>query len=244
MKTILKKELQLFFLQPTLYIVSAFFITICSLFIWLFSSNYNIFNSGYASLNNFFEVAPWILLFIVPALSMQLFAQEEFSGTLDWLLVQPIKISSIVKGKLIALFVFVLFILLPTLFYVFTIYQLSVPKGAVDLAQIAVSYVGLFLISFAFCSIGLFSSSITNNQVIAYLVGLVLNFIFLFGFTSLSSYELLGSFDSFLQTLSFSYQYQSFLKGILDTRNLSFFVLITGLFYFLTVYNVKLKKLK
>ncbi len=244
MKTILKKELHIFFSQPTLYIVAVLFITICSLFLWIFSANHNVFNSGYASLNNFFEIAPWLLLFIVPALSMQLFAQEEFSGTLDWLFVQPISLNAIVKGKLFALFVFVVFLLLPTLFYVYTIYSLSVPEGSLDFGQLAVSYFGLLLLSFAFCSIGLFTSSLTNNQVIAYLIGLLLNFIFFFGLENAASFELLGILDSFLQSFSFNYQYSFFLKGILDTRNTFFFIMVIVLFYFLTVYSLKIKKIR
>jgi ABC-2 type transport system permease protein len=242
MKTILKKELHLFVSQPTIYIITALFITISSLFIWLFSANYNIYNSGYASLNNFFEIAPWLLLFIIPALSMQLLAQEEFSGTLDWLFVQPISIANIVQGKLLALFIFCLFILSPTLFYVYTIFNLSTPQGNLDFGQLSLSYLGLFLLSFAFSSIGLFASSFTKNQVTAYLVGLVLNFIFYFGFQNLASYQLLGSLDTVLQSFGFTYHYNFFLKGIFDTRNAMFFVLIICLFYFLTVYNLKSKK--
>lgn len=242
MLSIFKKELGVYFGSIGAYVVAIAFVLICSLFLWFFDNNFNVFNIGTASLNSFFVLAPWILMFLIPALTMRSIAEEEQNGTLVWLFSQPLSIRSIVLSKYAAILVLVIFSLLPTLVYIYTLYHISLPLGNLDTGTILSGYIGLLFLSLVFTSIGLFASSLVKNQVLAFVVGVFCCFFCFFGLENLASYNLMGNFDYVLQKIGFYQHYMSFTKGIVDTRDLGYFLFVTTLFLLLSVQLIKRKK--
>lgn len=242
MFSIFKKELWAYFGTLGAYIVSAAFLLICSLFLWFFDNDFNIFNVGLATLNNFFILAPWVLMFLLPALTMKSIAEEEQNGTLVWLFSQPLSVSSIVLGKYWAILILVLFSLLPTFIYVYTINYLSLPKGNIDSGIIVSGYIGLLFLSMTFASIGIFCSSLVKNQVLAFVTGVFFCFICFYGFENLASYNLLGNLDYTLQKIGFFQHYTSFTKGIVDTRDIGYFIFVIVVFLLLSIRIINSKK--
>lgn len=242
MFSIFKKELWAYFGTLGAYIVSAAFLLICSLFLWFFDNDFNVFNVGLATLNNFFILAPWVLMFLLPALTMKSIAEEEQNGTLVWLFSQPLSVSSIVLGKYWAILVLVLFSLLPTFTYVYTINNLSLPKGSIDSGIIVSGYIGLLFLSMTFASIGIFCSSLVKNQVLAFVTGVFFCFICFYGFENLASYNLLGNLDYTLQKIGFFQHYTSFTKGIVDTRDIGYFIFVIVGFLLLSIRIINSKK--
>src|SRR5690606_21452541 len=192
MLKILKKELANYFSGYMSYIVASAFVLICTLFLWFFDNEFNIFNIGTATLSSFFFIAPWILLFLIPALTMRTIAEEESSGTLQWLFTQPIKICGIVWGKYLPVVVVLLFALIPTLLFVYTLQQFIVDADQLDFGAIFCGYFGLFLFGIGFAAIGLFTSSLIINQVAAYVSAIFLCFVLFYALESLASYHFLG----------------------------------------------------
>lgn len=239
---IFKKELAQYFTGYMAYISASAFVLISALFLWFFDNEFNVFNMGTATLSSFFFVAPWILLFLIPALTMRSLAEEESSGTLQWLFTQPIKISGIVWGKFLPIIVVLLFALLPTLLFIYTLNQLVSEGQNLDYGVFTSAYIGLFLLGSSFAAIGLFTSSITKNQVTAYILAIVLCFAWFYAFESLASYNLLGTADYYVQKVGMFTHYQQLLKGIIDTRDLVYFVVIIGLFLSFTQMNLEKKK--
>lgn len=242
MFSIFKKELWAYFGTLGAYIVSAAFLLICSLFLWFFDNDFNVFNVGLATLNNFFILAPWVLMFLLPALTMKSIAEEEQNGTMVWLFSQPLSVSSIVLGKYWAILVLVLFSLLPTFTYVYTINNLSLPKGNIDSGIIVSGYIGLLFLSMTFASIGIFCSSLVKNQVLAFVTGVFFCFICFYGFENLASYNLLGNLDYTLQKIGFFQHYTSFTKGIVDTRDIGYFIFVIVVFLLLSIRIINSKK--
>ncbi|WP_303848694.1 ABC transporter permease subunit [Apibacter mensalis] len=242
MFSIFKKELWAYFGTLGAYIVSAAFLLICSLFLWFFDNDFNVFNVGLATLNNFFILAPWVLMFLLPALTMKSIAEEEQNGTLVWLFSQPLSVSSIVLGKYWAILILVLFSLLPTFTYVYTINNLSLPKGNIDSGIIVSGYIGLLFLSMTFASIGIFCSSLVKNQVLAFVTGVFFCFICFYGFENLASYNLLGNLDYTLQKIGFFQHYTSFTKGIVDTRDIGYFIFVIVGFLLLSIRIINSKK--
>lgn len=242
MFSIFKKELWAYFGTLGAYIVSAAFLLICSLFLWFFDNDINVFNVGLATLNNFFILAPWVLMFLLPALTMKSIAEEEQNGTLIWLFSQPLSVSSIVLGKYWAILILVLFSLLPTFTYVYTINNLSLPKGNIDSGIIVSGYIGLLFLSMTFASIGIFCSSLVKNQVLAFVTGVFFCFICFYGFENLASYNLLGNLDYTLQKIGFFQHYTSFTKGIVDTRDIGYFIFVIVGFLLLSIRIINSKK--
>ncbi len=242
MFSLFKKELWSYFGTLGAYIVAIAFVLICSLFLWFFDNDFNILNIGTASLNTFFVLAPWVLIFLIPALTMKSIAEEEQNGTLIWLFSQPVSILSIVMGKYLAVLVLVLFSLLSTGIYIYSIYMISMPQGNIDLGTVFSGYLGLLFLSMAFIAVGIFSSSLVKNQVLAFIIGVFLCFFCFFGFENLASYNLLGNLDYVLQKIGFYQHYISFTKGIVDTRDLGYFLFVIFLFLLLSVQLIKRKK--
>lgn len=242
MFSIFKKELWAYFGTLGAYIVSAAFLLICSLFLWFFDNDFNVFNVGLATLNNFFILAPWVLMFLLPALTMKSIAEEEQNGTLVWLFSQPLSVSSIVLGKYWAILILVLFSLLPTFTFVYTINNLSLPKGNIDSGIIVSGYIGLLFLSMTFASIGIFCSSLVKNQVLAFVTSVFFCFICFYGFENLASYNLLGNLDYTLQKIGFFQHYTSFTKGIVDTRDIGYFIFVIVGFLLLSIRIINSKK--
>ncbi len=224
------------------YVCASAFVLICTLFLWFFDNDFNIFNTGNASLSSFFFIAPWILLFLIPALTMRTLAEEESSSTLQWLFTQPLKISSIVWGKYLPVLVVLLFSMLFTFGFIKTLAFFVSDGQQLDYGVFFSGYLGLFLLGSSFAAIGIFTSSLTKNQVAAYIMAIFLCFGFYYAFESLASYNLLGSSDYYVRKMGMQMHYQQLLKGIIDTRDLIYFLLVIALFLVLTNINLQKKK--
>lgn len=206
--------------------IIAAFSFISALFLFFFENSFNILDIGSASLQSFFVLAPWLLMFIIPALSMRSLAEEQQSGTLLWLFSQPLKIADIVNGKFFSVWTIGILCLIPSLIYFYTVYTLGVPAGNIDMGMTMGSYFGLIVLIGGFSALGILASSFSSNQIMAYLIGVLLCFVMYFGIEQLASYKLLGSADFILQNLGFYQHFTSFTRGLIDTRDLFYFVLV------------------
>ena len=234
MIALLKKEINEFFSTITGYIVVVVFLLAIGLFMWVFPGQYNVLDSGYASLNTLFTLAPWIFLFLVPAVTMRMIADEKKSGTMELLLTRPITDLQIVVAKYFASLILVLLALLPTLIYFFSVYQLGNPPGNVDVGGTIGSYIGLFFLAAIYAAIGIFASSITSNQIIAFIIALLAGFIFYMGFDLLSGMWIFGNIDTFVMDLGINAHYRSMSRGVIDTRDIIYFISVILIFIFLT----------
>lgn len=234
MMTLLKKEINEFFSTITGYIVVVVFLLAIGLFMWVFPGQYNVLNSGYASLNTLFTLAPWIFLFLVPAVTMRMIADEKKTGTMELLLTRPISDLQIVVSKYLASLILVLLALVPTLIYLFSVYQLGNPPGNVDMGGTIGSYIGLFFLAAIYAAIGIFASSLTSNQIIAFIIALLIGFMFYMGFDLLSGMWIFGSIDTFIMDLGINAHYRSMSRGVIDTRDIVYFISVILVFIFLT----------
>jgi len=231
---LLKKEISSFFSSLTGYVVIVVFLLITGLFLWVFPGEFNILDSGYASLDPLFIIAPWVFLFLVPAVSMRLFADEKKTGTIEFLFTQPLTEMQIVLAKYFAGLVLVLFSLIPTLIYLFSVYQLGNPVGNVDVAAVAGSYIGLFFLAAIYVSIGVFSSSLTDNQIVAFLLAMFFSFFIYIGFELISSLSFFNSVSDIILNLGINEHYKSISRGVLDLRDIVYFVSVIAVFLYLT----------
>ena len=232
MLAVLKKELNSFFSTPIGYLVIALFLIINGLFLWVFDNQFNILNAGFADLNSFFYLAPWIFLFLIPAITMRTFSDEYNSGTIEILKTKPISNWEIILGKYFASLVLIIIALIPTFFYVFSISQLGSPKGDYDFGALLGSYFGLLFLAATYTAIGVFSSTLSKNQIVAFIIALFISFILFYGFEAMAS--LFGSLDYFIQRLGLNEHYKSISRGVIDTRDLLYFISITVFFLMLT----------
>lgn len=229
-----KKELLTFFSSLTGSLVIAVFLVLNGLFLWIIPGNLNILYGGYANLDGLFYLAPWLYLFLVPAITMRLFADEKKSGTIELLLTRPLTDWQVVGGKFLAGFSLVVLSLLPTFIYFYSVMQLAVPVGNVDTGAVWGSYIGLVLLAGAYVAIGLFTSAITENQIVAFVLGALVAFFFYSGFDALASVPVLDRIDSFLMQLGIDLHYQSVSRGVLDLRDMLYFVGLIAVFLGLT----------
>ena len=234
MYALFKKEISNFLNSLIGIMVIVIFLLITGLFLWVFQSDFNIMTFGYANLDSLFILAPWVFLFLVPAVTMRSFAEEKRTGTIEMLFTKPLSDWQIVCGKYLAGVALVILALIPTLIYYISVYRLSLPVGNVDSGGIWGSYVGLFFLSSAFVSIGLFSSSLTNNQILAFLLSVFLCGFIYIGFDMIYSMALFGSVDLFIQQLGMSSHYSSLSRGVIDTRDILYFLSVIILFLSMT----------
>ena len=242
MIAIFKKELWSYFGNWSAWVILAAFSIIGALFLFFFDNNSNIFEIGTASLQSFFVLVPWILMFIIPALSMKTLAEEQQSGTLYWLFSQPLKVSDIVIGKYLSVWLIGALCLVPSLVYLYTVYVLGVPVGNIDMGATMGSYFGLVVLIGAFAAVGILASSLSSNQIMAYLLGVFLCFILYFGIEQLASYKLLGGADFVLQNLGFYQHFIAFTRGLIDSRDVFYFALVIVLCIYLAIHFVQKKK--
>lgn len=234
MYTLLKKEISVFLSSLIGYIVIAVFLLINGLFIWIFPMEFNVLRFGYASLDGLFIIAPFVFLFLIPAITMRLFADERRSGTMELLLTKPVNDLQIIISKYLAGLILVLFSILPTLIYVLAVWQLGLEPGNLDKGGTMGSYFGLFFLSAAFVSIGLFASSLTNNQIVAFIIAVFLCGFAYIGFDSIHNLELFGRFDLFIKSLGINAHYVSMSRGVIDTRDVIYFLSFVALFILFT----------
>ena len=234
MFSLLKKEIQSFLGSLIGYIVIIVFLTIMSLIMWVFPSDYNILDNEYATLGPLFSLAPWVFMFLIPAVTMRLFADENKTGTIELLLTKPLTDLQIISAKYLAGVILVLFSLLPTLVYYIVVYQLGAPEGNLDQGGTWGSYLGLLFLASGFVAIGLFASSLSDNQVISFIIAVFLSFFIYIGFDFISSLALFGSFDLFVIKLGISEHYGSMSRGVIDSRDALYFFSVITFFFMLT----------
>lgn len=235
MYSIFRKEIHAFFSSLIGYIVIGVFLISIGLFMWVFSET-SVLDYNFATMDQLFSIAPLVFLFLIPAITMRSFAEEQGNGTLEILYTKPLTTWQIVGGKYFANIVLVLFALLPTLIYYFSVYQLGAPKGNLDTGAIVGSYIGLIFLSGAFVAVGMFSSILTNNQIIAFILGAFLCFFFHWAFSYIAMMPFFtGTLDLFIQKLGINYHYSSISKGLVDTRDLLYFVSIIFVFIYASV---------
>jgi ABC-2 type transport system permease protein len=234
MYSLLKKEIQGFLGSLIGYIVIIVFLTIMGLIMWVFPGDTNVLDGEYASLNSLFSIAPWVFMFLIPAITMRMFADENKTGTIELLLTKPITDLQIIGAKYLAGFLLVLFSLIPTLIYYGTIHYLGTPIGNIDTGGMWGSYLGLLFLASGFVSIGLFASSLSDNQVISFIIAVFFCFLIYIGFDFLSSLDLLGQYDYLVMNLGISEHYISMSRGVIDTRDAVYFLSLIALFIMLT----------
>ncbi len=234
MWTLFKKEVSVFLSSLIGYIVIAVFLMINGLFIWIFPMEFNILQYGYASLDGLFIIAPFVFLFLIPAITMRLFADERRSGTMELLLTKPVSDLQILLSKYLAGLVLVVIAILPTLIYVVAVWQLGLEPGNLDKGGTLGSYLGLLFLSAAFVATGLFASSLTDNQIVAFILAVFLCGFGYIGFESIHNLELFGRFDLFIKALGINAHYVSMSRGVIDTRDVIYFFSYIVFFLLLT----------
>lgn len=242
MLTLFRKEIRSFFSSLIGYIVIIVFLAINSLFLWVFPLEFNILDYGYAGLDSLFMLSPMVFLFLIPAITMRFFADERKMGTLEMLLTKPVSDTQLVLSKYFAGVVLVLFSLLPTLVYYFTVYHLGYPPGNMDVGGTWGSYFGLFFLGAVFVAIGLFSSSLTDNQIISFIISLFLCGFFYIGFEFIYSLDLFGKVDLFIRSLGINAHYISMSRGVIDTRDVLYFLSLIILFLLFTRLKLQSRK--
>lgn len=234
MLALFKKEFCNFFSSPMGYIVIGVFLCLTGLFLWVFPGEENILDGGYANMDGLFYFAPWLYLFLVPAVTMRLFAEERRTGTIELLKTRPISSVSIVMSKYFAGVSLVLFSLIPTLLFFLSVWLLGDPMGNMDMGGTWGSYIGLFFLATFYTAIGLFASSLTDNQIISFIVSAVLCFFAYIGFDIVSHMASDGQTESFVASLGISAHYDSMSRGVIDSRDVIYYIIGIVIFLFFT----------
>lgn len=239
MFSIYRKELRAFFSNATGYIVVGIFLLLMSLFLWVIPGQYNILDAGYANVDGLFYLAPWLFLFLCPAVTMRLFAEEKQTGTWELLTTRPLSKWQIVVGKFFAAWTLVAIALLPTLLYYFSVSYLAEPVGNIDSGAFWGSFIGLFLLGAVYVAIGTFTSSLSNNQIVSFVVAVVLSFFFYYGFEVVAGFFTSGPVIQALETFGIHAHYKSISRGVIDSRDLLYFGLLAVVFLGVTVRKLK-----
>lgn len=238
---LLKKEINTYLNSLIAYIVIAVFLTGIGLLMWVFPET-SILRYGYADMFTLFSLSPYVFMFLIPAITMRSFAEEKKAGTMELLLTQPITDLQLIMGKLFACWIIVIFALFPTLLYYISVHQLGSPVGNLDSAGIAGSYIGLIMLAGVFTSIGILASALTENQVIAFILAVFFCFLLFSGFSSLASLDIWGSATYFINQLGILYHYEAMSRGLIDSRNLVYFVTMMVLMILLTQFILGSRK--
>ena len=234
MRALLLKEINSFLNSLIGYIVIGVFLLFVGLFMWVLPTDANVLENGYADLSTLFTVAPWVFLFLIPAITMRSFADEKSTGTIELLHTRPISDLQIILAKYFAGVFLVVFSLLPTLIYYFSVHQLGNPTGNIDTGSMWGSYIGLLLLGAGFTSIGIFSSAITSNQIISFILAIFLCWALWIGIESIASFQFLGSWDFLLLKIGINSHYSSLSRGVVDTRDVLYFLSLIVIFIMLT----------
>ncbi len=239
MGSIFRKELRSYLSSLIAYIVIIVFLLAIGLFMWVYPDT-NALDYGYSSLETLFTMAPWVFIFLISAICMRSFAEERKARTVELLVTHPVSNWDIVLGKFFAIWVIVLFALIPTLLYFYTIHSLGAPVGNIDTGATWGSYIGLLFLGACYIGIGLFASSITDNQIVAFVLSIFLCFFFFSAFVQISKFS--GEFGNFIEWIGISYHYDSVSRGVIDTRDILYFVSFTAVFLGITKYQFSIRK--
>lgn len=231
---LLKQELSGFLSSLIGYITIIVFLSTVSLFLWVFpNTEFNILDNGYSSIESLFIIAPWVFMFLIPAITMRSFAEEKKTGTIEILFTQPLSELQVITAKYFAGLLLVIFSLLPTLLFYIIVSYLSLPPG-IDTGGMWGSYIGLLFLGAGFVSIGISSSSISDNQIVSFIIAMFLCFFFYIGFDSISSVGILEKFDNIIQLIGINSHYVSMSRGVIDTRDVLYFISLICFFILLT----------
>lgn len=241
MLTLLKKELASFFSTITGYVVIIIFLALNGLFLWVFPGEYNIIDRGYAGLDTFFFLAPWIFLFLVPAVTMRFFAEEHRNGTIELLFTRPLTKMQIILSKYFAGIALIIFSLLPTLIYFITVGIYGKPQWNIDTGAFWGSFIGLFFLAAVYVAIGVFASSLSKNQIIAFLIAMLFSFFFFIGFEAVSTLDFWGQFGNTIDKTGINAHYKSVSRGVLDSRDIVYFITLSALFLISTKFIIEKK---
>lgn len=242
MYTLYRKEISSFLNTLIGYAVIVIFLLINGLFLWVFPVEFNILDYGFASLENLFMLSPWVFLFLIPAITMRTFAEEQKSGTIEILLTKPLTDMDIILAKFLAGLTLVLFSILPTLIYYFTLNTLGLPPGNIDHGATWGSYIGLLFLGGGFVAIGVFSSSISGNQIVSFMVSVFLCGFMFIGFEFIYNLSIFGSAGLFIKNLGINAHYNSISRGVIDTRDVLYFISLIAFFLMLTRYKLEKRK--
>lgn len=226
------KEISGFFSSLTAYVAIAVYLLANGLFLWVFPGYFNIAENGYASLEPLFFISPWVFLFLVPAVTMRMFSDEKRHGTLDLLLTRPVSEMQIILAKYFASLVLVFLSIIPTLVFLVSIYLLGNPQGNIDFGATWGSYIGLFFLAGIYAAIGLFASALNENQIVAFILAVVLSLIAYTGFDALSL--IFSSGAEWIGALGIDWHYKSISRGIVDSRDIVYFIGVSAIFILLT----------
>jgi ABC-2 type transport system permease protein len=239
MKSLFLKEISGFFSSFAGYVVVVAFLCANGIFLWWFHSKINLLDAGYASLESLFFIAPWVFLFLIPAITMKSFSEEKKGGNMDLLLTRPLTEMQIILSKYLACVSLALIALLPTLIFYISIIKLGNPVGNIDVGGTWGSYIGLLFLAAIYASIGIFASSITENTIIAFIIGVLLCFFFYLGFNSVSELSHTGHVGNIILNLGIDAHYKSISRGVIDSRDLVYFLSVIILFLYLTLLKLK-----
>ena len=239
MFSIFKKEIHTFFSNATGYIVIGIFLLLTGLFLWIIPGEYNILDSGFANVDGLFFLAPWLFLFLCPAVTMRAFAEEKQTGTWELLVTKPISKTALVLGKFFAGWALVCLALIPTMLYYVSVWHMAEPFGNVDAGAFWGSFIGLFFLSAVYVAIGTFASSLSKNQIVSFIVALVLCFFFYYGFDIIASFFSSGQAIFFITNLGIHEHYRSMSRGVIDSRDIVYFLVLTLIFIGATVWKIR-----
>ncbi len=242
MYAIFRKEINGFFSSLTGYVVIIVFLLVNSMFMWVLPGEWNIFDSGYAGLDTLFILSPWIFMFLVPAVTMRMIAEEKRLGTIELIFSRPISEREIVYGKYLASVALVLIALLPGLIYYISVYQLGATPGNLDIGGTIGAFIGLFFLAAVYASAGILASSLTDNQVIAFIIAVTICFIMFIGFDSFAYLPGLKKVDEVVIRLGINEHYKSISRGVIDIRDIAYFLAVIAIFNELTVFKLQSHK--
>jgi ABC-2 type transport system permease protein len=234
MISLLRKEIRSYLSSVIGYVVICVFLLLSGLFMWAFQGNLNTLDKGYSDLDTLFYIAPWVFMFLIPAITMRSFSEEKRTGTIEMLLTKPITDMQIVSAKFFAGLILVAFSLLPTLVYFVSIYFMGNPIGNIDLGATFGSYLGLLFLGAGYTAIGIFGSSLSDNQVVAFITSLFITFFCFFGFGEIGSLSFFGYFGNSIINLGINEHYVSMSRGVIDTRDVVYFICFVFIFLLFT----------
>ncbi len=237
-----KKEIATFFCSATGYLVIGVFLILTWLLLWVIPSEFNLIYGGYVSLAPLFDVAPWIYLFLVPAISMRLISEERKLGTWELLLIRPTGLWKIIFAKYLAGLSLVILSIIPTIMYAVLLANLASEGSYIDLGGTAGCYIALVLLAATYMSVGIFASSLTDNQIVAFVVAAALCAMLYVGFDMLGLIAPQSDLSAFVSELGIASHYSSVSRGVVDSRDIAYFISISTLFLLATVGLLSKKK--
>jgi ABC-2 type transport system permease protein len=242
MFALLRKEIESFLSSLIAYIVIVVFLLVVSFFLWVIAFGQNIIANGYASIDGLFSIAPIVFLFLIPAITMRTFAEEKKSGTIEMLLTKPLSDMQIILAKYFAGVILVVFALLPTLVYYYSVYQLGLPPGNIDSGAMWGSYIGLLLLGSTFVAIGIFASSVSDNQIVSFILAALVSAFFYVGFEFIWPLDIFSDLGLLISSLGIISHYDSISRGVVDSRDLVYFISVIAFFLMLTRFSLASRK--